>query len=289
MCAASSGSGIRPVRTRASAHAEALELGLEALRVGDRPHEQQAQSRVRRRRARHGARHGERPFLRRQQAEDADHEVARREAEAGAQLAHRARVHGHAAHRHRRARHLRLGQLFPDRLGHEAVVHRHEPRGLDGDPEQRVGVGQQVAHRAELCREEPLALRRVGVARAPRARPRAPAAPARAPRRSPGSRATPAPPPPPGTARRARGAAPGRGAPAARARARRGRRRSRGSGRCPSGRRRDRSAGCGGARRSGRPGGAARPAGRRATSTWSCAWNSSISWCRATSASRSAA
>ena len=135
---------------------------------GTGPDEQEAEPRVAHGRPRHRAGHGLDPLLRREQAEDADHDVVR----ARSRGAPGARGHARRVDRRRPrpASGTRTtsapGHLRADRLGHEGVVDGDRARGLDGDAEERVGVGQQVAHGAEVGLEEPVAAARVASTRA---------------------------------------------------------------------------------------------------------------------------
>jgi hypothetical protein len=58
---------------------------------------------------------------------------------------------------------VRPRDLGDDRLRHEVVVHGDGAGSLDGETEERIGVGEKIAHRAEVGVQEAVGLRRVGV------------------------------------------------------------------------------------------------------------------------------
>jgi hypothetical protein len=98
-----------------------------------------------------------------QEAERGHHDLVVRDAESPPQGDHLLPLHRDAGDRLGQDDDLRVRNLVADRPGHEVVVDRHEARGLYGNAEQGIGVGQQVSHRAKKRLEEAVAHLRVGV------------------------------------------------------------------------------------------------------------------------------
>ena len=149
---------------RPGGETDPIEHPRERPRVGHRAHEQESDPRHVDGGSRDRPGDGLDLLFRGEQAEAAHDEIVGRDAEARAQRGGRPRGDGGGGHGHGHPGRDGVRNLAPHRVRHERVVHRGHARGLDGETEERIRVGQQRPHRPELRFEEAGGPVRVAVA-----------------------------------------------------------------------------------------------------------------------------